>query len=208
MSIRHKVYVLWAFALAAVGVLVTAAPSSAESVDNIVPTANYYVGCLDGTNGTICQTDNDYLTYYMDSGGSNKLEADDKAIVQDMLSSQYGPTHLSIHYDSSPSWSGSAETDIYYSEAAVPGNDEGFTYCNDDSPGNYKCDQQYIRIQPGYYTPGLSCHETGHAVGLTHGDLAYPRVGMQDSVMGCMKKSVDYGQTLGSNNKNNINIVY
>lgn len=199
----------------AVSGLLVAAPSSsagtdAAAIDNIVPTSNYYVGCLRGeANGTVCQTDNATLTYYMDSGGTDQLEAEDKNIVRAMLASEYSPTDLAVSYDSTPSWSGSAETDIYYSEGAVPGSDEGITFCNDNSPGNYKCDQQYVRIEGGgYYTPGLSCHETGHAVGLLHGNLSYPAVPMQDSRLGCMKKSVSYSEGLGANQKTNINTVY
>ncbi|WP_435614061.1 hypothetical protein [Streptomyces coelicoflavus] len=199
----------------AVSGLLVAAPSSsagpdASAIDNIVPTSNYYVGCLSGeADGTVCRTDNATLTYYMDSGGSNQLEAGDKSIVRAMLASEYSPTDLAVSYDSTPSWSGSAETDIYYSEGAVPGSNEGTTFCNDNSPGNYKCDQQYIRIEGGgHYTPGLSCHETGHAVGLLHGNVSYPAVPMQDSRLGCMKKNVSYSQRLGANQKTNINIVY
>ncbi|MEV6395880.1 hypothetical protein AB0M39_14045 [Streptomyces sp. NPDC051907] len=202
----------------AVVCLFATAPSSpavdiepaAASIDNIVPTSNYYVGCLGGeANGTVCRTDNADVSYYMDSGGDNKLENDDKRIVRSLLASEYAPTDLSITYDSTPTWSGSSETDIYYSEGNVPGSADGIAFCNDASPGNYKCDQQYVRIQGGgSYTPGLSCHETGHAVGLLHGNRAYPAVGMQDARLGCMKKSVGYDQPLGSNQKSNINIVY
>ncbi|BFO21021.1 hypothetical protein SHKM778_74090 [Streptomyces sp. KM77-8] len=92
----------------AVSGLLVAAPSGsagtdAAAIDNIVPTANYYVGCLRGeANGTVCQTDNATLTYYMDSGGSDKLEARDKDIVRTMLADEYSPTDLVISYDSTP----------------------------------------------------------------------------------------------------------
>ncbi|MFJ1590440.1 hypothetical protein ACIOD0_09380 [Kitasatospora albolonga] len=198
-----------AFALAVSGVLVCAGSSSSASVDNIVPTSNYYIGCLAGQgNGTVCQTDNATVTYYMDSGGADQLEAVDKRVVRDMLAAQYAPTDLTIKYDANPTWSGSAETDIYYSEADVPGSATGMAWCNDVASG-YKCDQSYIRIEGGgAYSPGLTCHETGHSVGLLHGNSAYPKVDTQDGVLGCMKKRVGYSDALGSNNRNNINLVY
>ncbi|MFB7935424.1 hypothetical protein ACFC4C_40670 [Streptomyces sp. NPDC056039] len=204
-------------ALAVAG-LFAIAPSSpaadvepdAASVDNIVPTANYPFDCRSGENGgTVCQTDNADVTYYMDSGGGNKLEDEDKRVVRDVIASEYGPTDLAFSYDSTPSWSGDSETDIYYSEGNVPGSAWGTAFCNAVAPRAYRCDQQYVRIEGGgKYTPGVACHETGHAVGLLHGDRSYPRVGMQDNRLGCMKKTVDFDQPLGSNQKRNINIVY
>ncbi|CAL9327728.1 hypothetical protein SUDANB1_00004 [Streptomyces sp. enrichment culture] len=143
-----------------------------------------------GENGTVCQSDNASVSYYMDSGGANKLEDDDKRVVRDVIASEYGPTDLAFSYDSTPSWSGDSETDIYYSEASVPGSAQGITFCNAVAPRAYRCDQQYVRIEGGgHYTPGLACHETGHAFGLLHGNRSYPQVGMQDNRLGCMKKS-------------------
>jgi hypothetical protein len=203
-------------ALTVAGLFATA-PSSpaadvepdAASIDNIVPTANYSFDCRTGENGTVCQSDNASVSYYMDSGGANKLEDDDKRVVRDVIASEYAPTDLAFSYDSTPSWSGDSETDIYYSEASVPGSAEGITFCNAVAPRAYRCDQQYVRIEGGgHYTPGLACHETGHAFGLLHGNRSYPQVGMQDNRLGCMKKSVDFDQPLGSNQKSNINSVY
>lgn len=198
-------------AVALAGLLVATGVAWAAATDNLVPTNNYNVACQNGSVGdaSVCRTDNAQVSYYMDSGGSDALEAGDKAIVRDMLSAQYSPTDLAISYDSTPTWSGSAETDIYYAEATVPGSDQGFTWCNDNSPGGYLCDQQYIRIEGGgLYTPGLSCHETGHAVGLLHGANASPRLSNTNSALGCMKKPVGYSDPLGSSNKENINGAY
>ncbi|MFF3691619.1 hypothetical protein [Streptomyces sp. NPDC002187] len=196
--------------LSGITVVAAAAVSWSAATDNLVPTNNYYVGCLEGmSNGTVCKTDNASVTYYMDSGGDDKLEDIDKATVRTVMAQQYAPTDLSISYDSSPSWSGSTETDIYYAEATVPGSDQGLTWCNDDSPGNYKCDQQYVRIEGGgHYTPGLTCHETGHAVGLLHGQNASPTLPNQSPTLGCMKKATGFADELGSNNKENINGNY
>lgn len=216
-SLRHAGRAAGVIALA-LGALLATAPSSpaddvptdgsdveaARTIDNIIPTSHYDTPCR---KGILCQTDNAQLTYYMDSGGSNALESDDKATVRSVLSHEYGSTDLSVSYDSTPSWSGDSETDIYYSEGTVSGSDNGYTYCENAAPGMYKCDQQYVKIEPGHWSSGLVCHETGHAVGFVHGEDASPVVGMQDSRLGCMKKNVG-SEGLGDNNRRNINSVY
>ncbi|MGW0712321.1 hypothetical protein ACWD4G_41340 [Streptomyces sp. NPDC002643] len=199
-----------AVALSGFAVVAATAVSWAAVTDNLVPTNNYNTGCLNGmSSNSVCRTDNKDVTYYMDSGGSDKLEDIDRQNVKVVMAQEYAPTDLTITYDSTPTWSGDAETDIYYAEATVPGSDEGLTWCNDNSPGGFKCDQQYIRIEGGgQYTPGLVCHETGHAVGLLHGSDASPALPNQDPRLGCMKKSVDFADGLGANNREQINANY
>ncbi|WP_405615944.1 hypothetical protein OG292_21895 [Streptomyces sp. NBC_01511] len=197
-------------AVTVAALLVATGVAWAAATDNLTPTNNYNKACRKGNaeSGGVCQTDNAQVTYYMDSGGSNALETVDKNIVQKMLSAQYAPTDLSISYDSTPTWDGGSETDIYYAEAAVPGNFAGATWCNDPS-STYGCDQTYIRIEGGgWYTPGNSCHETGHAVGLLHGANASPKLSQTNNALGCMKTPVPYSEPLGSNNKENINGRY
>lgn len=197
-------------AVTVAALLVAAGVAWAAATDNMVPTNNYNKACSTGNadSGVVCQTDNAQVTYYMDSGGSDALETVDKNIVQKMLSAQYAPTDLSISYDSTPAWSGSSETDIYYAEATVPGSADGTTWCNDDV-STYRCDQTYIRIEGGgSYTPGLSCHETGHAVGLLHGSNASPQLSKTNKALGCMQTPVNYSEPLGSSNKENINGLY
>lgn len=81
------------------------------------------------------------------------------------------------------------------------------TWCN-DAVGTFQCDQQYIRIRGnGYYTSSLTCHETGHAVGLLHGDLASPKLGKTNKVLGCMTTPVQ-SEVLGKNQIENINGRY
>jgi hypothetical protein len=55
----------------------------------------------------------------------------------------------------------------------------------------------------------LACHETGHAVGLTHGIDAAPVESNTASELGCME-TPDSGtrSTLGSHNRSEINSVY
>ncbi|MFJ1900394.1 hypothetical protein [Streptomyces sp. NPDC088115] len=146
----------------------------------------------------------------MDSSGTYELESEDRAIVSNMLASQYSPTDIAVHYDSSPMFSGGSETDIIYQEGStnLPSSSDGVTWCN-EAADNRRCDQQYIRIRrAGSYTPGVSCHETGHAVGLTHGNKASPALSNTDTRIGCMQTPTNYGTTLGANNKENINATY
>lgn len=184
--------------------------------DNIFPTSYYSGSCRDDPDGgdgyVTCLTDNSTLTYYMDSGGTYELEAVDKSNVRATMNNDYEPTDLSVSYDSSPSFSGSAETDIIYQEGStnIPSSSDGVTWCNDAVDGNgLRCDQQYVRIRGhGAYTRGMSCHETGHAVGLLHGSDASPRLSKTDSRLGCLVTPVGENTGLGSNNRDNINGVY
>jgi hypothetical protein len=184
-------------------------------VDNLVPNPNYLYQCHDGggtidsSTNTVCQTDNSTVTYAYDVDDPYKLEAVDRQVVTQMIGDEYQQTHLRFVHDTSPTFSGSAETDIFYQEGTVPGSDEGIAYCNDDSPSPiYECDQHYVRIEPGNYDLGLSCHETGHTVGLLHGAQSYPTTGNNDSVLGCMQKAPGDNARLGANQRENINDEY
>ncbi|MFD5553322.1 hypothetical protein ACFWIA_05715 [Streptomyces sp. NPDC127068] len=192
-------------AAASAFVMLTATDSAAARTDNIVPTFHYINLCTE--NGGLCQTDNADLTYYMDSGGGDALEESDKNRMRTMLKNEYSPTDLKISYDSTPSWSGAAETDIYYAEGAVSGSAVGISWCNDAIARTYKCDQNYIRIESAWMDYSTMCHETGHAVGLTHGNIADPPRHKDDPILGCMTVNVN-NSDLGANNKANINSVY
>jgi len=194
-------------------VVVTAGVAWAAYTDNMYPTQYLTVGCfsVSGPSQTgFCRTDNSALTYYMDSSGSNALEAADRAVVNDVMSHQYNPTDLSVTYDSTPVFSGSAETDVVYEESGVglPASLDGYTFCN-NAANSIQCDQQYIRIRGGgHYEKGLVCHETGHAVGLTHGNVASPQKRNDDNRLGCMQTPTDADEVLGANNIENINATY
>ncbi len=175
------------------------------STDNLVPTANYDKWCQ---NADVCKTDNASVWYYMDSGGDNALESDDKEQVNIVIKYEYQPTDLTVSYDSTPTFSGDAETDWYITEATVSGDANGVAVCNDPDWWSYECDQHHITIEPGYWTPGLVCHELGHGVGLTHGDMASPKVDLEDPVLGCMKKPMGRYDDLGSNQVTRINNNY
>ncbi|MFG2775982.1 hypothetical protein [Streptomyces sp. NPDC048350] len=196
-----------AIAAAASWVLLTGTAFAAT--DTLMPTRNYTYYC--GSGHGICQTDNETLTYYMDSGGTYELESNDRYYVNETVSSDYAPTDLVISYDSSPSFSGDAETDHIWQEGSTGLSDDaaGMTWCN-DAVDLYACDQHYIRIRGnGYYVGSLTCHEMGHGVGLVHGDLAYPTRSRTDvAAMGCMVTGTAYSPDLGTNNFNNINATY
>jgi hypothetical protein len=196
-------------------VAVTAGVAWAAYTDNMYPTIYETNACFDeGGNpadGSVtCQTDNSALNYYTDASGSNALEAADKAVVVNVLQNVYGPTDLTVSFDSTPAFSGSDETDIVYEESAagVSASAEGVTFCNDAST-TIKCDQQYIRIRPGgNFERGLVCHETGHAVGLLHGDKASPKKSKTDENLGCMETPTSYDEGLQANNIELINNTY
>lgn len=183
----------------------------ANNIYNMVGNPNYDFSCIAGSDGggggRVCRTDNATLTYYMDSSGTYELEQVDRDKVTWVMTYQYDPTDLNVSYDRSPTFSGSAETDVIWQEGAINTATDGVTWC-DDAAGGYDCDQQYIRIRgAGVYSQPLACHEGGHAVGLLHGANSFPQISNTDPVLGCMKTPVDTNE-LGSNQVNRINIVY
>lgn len=209
---RLSVRAICIAAVTFVTVAVTAGVAWAAYTDNMYPTLNWRPPCLDeGSNpsGGMCQTDNSALTYYPDESGGNALEAADRTVVHNVLTNVYGPTDLSVSYDSTPSYSGSAETDIIFEEssAGMSASLDGITFCN-DAADTLRCDQQYIRIRGGHYGKGLVCHETGHAVGLTHGQQASPAKLNSDEQLGCMETPVSSDEGLQANNIENINATY
>jgi hypothetical protein len=201
-----------AFALTAL----SAVPALAAT-DNLVPTYTYSPICANSSTSSamVCKTDNAAVWYYMDSNGEYELEQGDRDTVSGVLNGQYGPTDLTIHYDSSPVFSGDAETDVVYQEGSTGLGDGvvGMTWCNDAVNGEYyECDQTYIRIRGAgpMSDARVVCHETGHAVGLTHGSEAYPVVARSDSQLGCLRTPLEAitSGTLGSNQVREINLNY
>src|ERR1044072_6944484 len=153
-------------AMALVPLIVAVGVAWAAVTDNMFPTESTGSSCVLSMGHPPCQTDNREVYFYMDSSGEYKLESEDRSTVNNAIDGEYRPTDLAFHYDSSPVFEGSAETDIIYQEGStgLPDSAAGRTWCNGVSSTHYKCDQQYIRIRGnGRYTYARVCHETGHA---------------------------------------------
>ncbi|MEU9133065.1 hypothetical protein AB0D08_34035 [Kitasatospora sp. NPDC048540] len=185
-----------------------AVTAQARTIDNMYPTGNYAPVCHDGSRsqGHFCQTDNATLTVYREGS----LTAAQKATIKSALSEYYSPTDLSVTIQSRGVYTGSSETDIIYQAGDLPQNVVGMTWC-DDAVDPWKCDQHYVRFnssaaEVGPINKSDVCHETGHAVGLTHGNNASPAVGKNDKIVGCMTDDDNY--FLGANNRTNINATY
>ncbi|BCL21567.1 reprolysin-like metallopeptidase [Streptomyces tuirus] len=195
--------------MAAAGLVVTlASPSWALDFDNMFKTSNTDWDCWDGErdNGLYCRTDNATLTITREPGMTAKGDQD----IVDTLRNEYSPTHLAVHVksQSEASYEGSAETDIVYDYHEYSGSITGIAWCN-DATSDYECDQHYVEFDDTDPYMNTICHETGHAVGLTHGQEASPRVAQDDSRLACMRNyRVAEWRDLGSHNTATINAMY
>lgn len=184
----------------------------AAVTDNITPIgdADAWEMCRKGkpdANAYPCQTDNRDVSLWR----QGTLEAADKDRVKRMIDDEYAPTDLVMSWPSSPEYAGGAETDIVYQEKSPTDNRfVGVAWCDDPIENTVKCDQAYVRIKGGSrFTYKVLCHETGHAVGLLHGNDAVPELNPRDDRLGCMHNPADDGPAdLGSNNRDNINKIY
>jgi hypothetical protein len=140
------------------------------------------------------------------------LEESDIDVVKLVIRDKYGGNTVLVehrHLTSDVVFTGSGETDIIYQEGPVPDPNVGYAWCDDPvDTAFYRCDQQYVRIQSGWYNQGLTCHETGHAVGLLHGLASSPNVPNDAEKLKCMKKVPPSDENLGTNNQDNINATY
>jgi hypothetical protein len=204
MARRRATRRRFVLALAAVAALATAAVALAVHVDSMYPTANYSPTCVDGSMGsTFCQTDNATLTVYRESS----LTSTGKSNIAFVLDNEYHVTDLNVSYPSTPSYSGDAETDIIYQQRGdVPSNLDGIAWCN-DAVTSVRCDQHYNAFRSSSPGRAISCHETGHAVGLTHGANASPAISQTDPSLACMQTPTPTGD-LGAHNTNSINATY
>jgi hypothetical protein len=169
------------------------------------PTKQYAPTCVDGAVGdTFCQTDNAALTVWI--GPSLPGPGVGRMNVTTALISQFEPTDLDVRFLSAPVYSGQSETDVIYEVGGVPSGFDGMTWC-DDAVTATKCDQHYIGFRTNTPSVAIACHETGHAVGLTHGPQAAPRLPESDPRLGCMRNPA-VGDSLGVNNVENINKTY
>lgn len=203
---------LGAVTLLVVGISIPALAFSADP-DNLTPTANYnHVYCQNQTLATasiVCQTDNGGVSVFMQSSVSAAMEP----LIERALDNSFDPIPgISITYVSTPTYSGSAETDIIYQQGTLPSGVVGMYWCNDavDS-SQYRCDQGYVRFRASttYERRSLACHETGHAFGLLHGANASPTTSNTSSKVGCMRTPFsESAYVLGANNAGQIEETY
>lgn len=179
-----------------------------SGVDSIYPTLNTPWLCTGSSTpggSYYCQTDNSTLTFGMESSFSSSQ----KTVIRYMVSSQYEPTDLTTTEHTSIAYTGSSETDIVYQvgDPGLPYN--GITWC-DDAVSTTLCDQHYVIIISTRITSSAStpCHETGHAVGLTHGSNAYPSVSDDNVNLECMRTPGTSVTSLGAHNVYQVNSVY
>jgi hypothetical protein len=197
--------------VATVAVLLCApAPAPATHYDNMFPTGNTsFSTCADSSpGGPFCQTDNATLTVHRQSS----LSAASKDNIAWTLNNSWDTTDLNVSYDSTPAYSGTAETDIVYqrNDAAVEAGKDGIAWCN-DAVSTFRCDQHYVAFDLATAPRALACHETGHAVGLTHGNNANPTVDAQASSLECMRNPLTYSGAdnfVGAHNANWVNATY
>ncbi|GDY70125.1 hypothetical protein [Streptomyces avermitilis] len=174
--------------------------------DNMFKTANANWDCRDGErdNGLFCRTDNAEMTIVREPGMTSQ---GDKDIVT-TLRNEYSPTDLKVYIESEGVYNGDTETDIVYDYHEYGGNIKGVTWCN-DAVSDTKCDQHYVEFDDTDPTMNEICHETGHAVGLTHGAQASPPQDQRAAVLGCMRAYANSSyRDLGSHNTSMINGAY
>jgi hypothetical protein len=190
-----------ALGLAAV-LAVLAGAAFASHTDSIFKTSNYNHDCFDGTldgASQFCRTDNVTLTAWRE----DTLTPLGKDIVRDVLMNHYDLTDLNASF-TSPVFTGDAETDIIYIARGT--QSAGVAWCN-DAVSSLECDQHYNAYNNGTPFKEVVCHETGHAVGLTHGQEASPRVPNSDAALNCMAVP-PAGEALGAHNRGQINGTY
>jgi hypothetical protein len=184
----------------ATGVAVQA-PHAHHGPDSMRPTVNYSAQCA---TDNFCTTDNSTLTYF--SQGS--LAPYSRTQITSVLENQFEPTVLSVTRQDPPAYEGNAETDIVYRIGALPRGISGATQC-DDPNGLWKCDQHFVTFLNDFWAQHLTCHESGHAVGLTHPQSASPNLPGTDPSFACMRTADNYNvHGLGVHNASQINGEY
>lgn len=174
------------------------------------PTEDADWRCYDGDSniGLFCRTDNSTLTVFLDHP---TMGNQDKNGVRATLDNSYNTTELNVQYVSTPVTSGSAETDIIYRKNSTGLGPQTLakTFC-EDKADDLRCDQHYINAKTSTTLDRkLACHETGHAVGLTHGGEAEPNVPENEPSLSCMIQPDEEGSDfLGDQNVAMINGAY
>jgi hypothetical protein len=169
--------------------------------DSMRPTTNYFEECA---FDNYCTTDNATLTYF--SQGS--LAPYSRTQIRVVLENQFDPTDFTVTRQDPPRYDGTAETDIVYRLLPLPPGVAGVTQC-DDPIGLWKCDQHYVTFHNDFWAQHITCHESGHAVGLTHPQDASPDLPGSHASFACMKTIDNYNVNgLGAHNVSQINGEY
>lgn len=135
--------------------------------------------------------------------------------VTSTLNGSYDTTDLDVHYVGSPT----ASTDVIYHYLDLPGTTSGLYQCRD--PRGYDCGRADVyfdseQVCDPYCSDNdvraVACHETGHSVGLVHGDEAYDHpISNTTGSLYCMQTDtggLPVPYQLGSHNADQINVVY
>lgn len=159
-------------------------------------TNNTNWNCVSGgmnVNSLFCRTDNSGLTWHVES---SLLGTTGHTNIAHQLNNEFASTDITVSYTVNPVYTGGSETDIIYQQGAVSGGG-AVTWCN-DAVNSEMCDQHYVRFRSTTFGRGLACHETGHAIGLTHGTEAYPAQPDNSAELYCMRLPASAG--LGPSN--------
>lgn len=137
--------------------------------DTLFRTTNTWWNCTDTTisNAYPCKTDNATFTVHR----QGTIQGYGLTNIAYTLNNSYDATDLNVVYQGNPIYSGGNETDLIY-QAGTNGlgaTTLGIYWCNDAVSLN-QCDQGYVRFRKSQPSKHLACHETGHAVGLLHGN--------------------------------------
>jgi len=121
------------------------------------------------------------------------------------MNESYSPTDAGfVSYLDHETTSGPGETDVIYRQSSLPSGTIGIYQCDDNSIGSNRCDSSYITFDKSewntYRNYGnradiwqmIACHESGHSVGLTHGNYANPPVVDSKSELMCMRTPIDF----------------
>jgi hypothetical protein len=184
--------------------------------DSIYPSTTYQPKCFDGsyTNGVVCKTDGVNVSAFFE--GTVPSEAITRG--KDILRKQWDdPTDLDVTFPSKAVYSGDNETDIIYQKGPVVGSNRAQAWC-DDASADRVCDSHTVRFSEALSEIRSStlCHESGHAVGLLHGQMSAPKIDDDDDRLGCLEapsvvatiNGKNRNGTTAYNNRDQVNATY
>ena len=203
--------------------------SQPTDFDNIFPVYGGANACYSGRTGPCLSDNTDPVTWY-----AGKLNDYMFSAVRRAINQSFQPTDLVMERTlrRDVSWSGNYETDIvYFPDPDLPSDRYGQMLC-EQSPNETptRCDQFYVYFDYGnqsnfiasnpyhggrYIRRAMACHETGHTVGLSHGENSRllpsgtGSIDNDDPRLGCMvTETSQYDQELDSHNIDSINACY